>query len=145
MSKISNRVRHGRRQQFIHLPPSGLGGAYGEQGQSEGCGVFAPGQGEEEGRGCPTRCRVRCVREPAGIKKLLAAEVKAHGYDQVQALWQDMALSWAAADPEERARRLQRPDAPAFYISPKLARQFESSSMAELKRFPGCEVIPPDC
>lgn len=25
LSKISNRARHGRRQQFIHLPPSGLG------------------------------------------------------------------------------------------------------------------------
>jgi hypothetical protein len=42
------------------------------------------------------------IEMPVGIKKLLAAEVKSHGYDQVQALWQDMALSWAAADPEER-------------------------------------------
>lgn len=80
---------------------------------------------------------------PAGIKKLLAAEVKAHGYDQVQALWQDMALSWVAADPEERARRLQRPDAPAFEISPKLARKFDASSRAELKRDPGDEIVRP--
>ena len=84
------------------------------------------------------------IEMPAGIKKLLAAEVKAHGYDQVQALWQDLALSWAAADPEERARRLQRPDAPAFKISPKLARQFNEASAAELKRNPGDEVAPPD-
>ncbi|MEE1922651.1 hypothetical protein V0R50_10385 [Pseudomonas sp. 148P] len=83
------------------------------------------------------------IEMPAGIKWLLAAEVKRHGYDQVQALWQDLALSWAAADPEERARRLQRPDAPAFEISPKLARQFELASEAELKRDPGCEIIPP--
>jgi len=82
---------------------------------------------------------------PAGIKAAMAAEIKRHDYDQVQELWQDLALSWIAQDPEERARRLERPDAPAFYISPKLARQFESASMAELKRYPGCEVIPPDC
>lgn len=81
---------------------------------------------------------------PAGIKKLLAAEVKHHGYDQVQALWQDMALSWAAADPEERARRLQRPDAPAFQISPKLARLFKSVSEAELRRNPGDEIVIPE-
>lgn len=80
----------------------------------------------------------------SGIKKLLAAEVKAHGYDQVQALWQDMALSWAAADPEERARRLQRPDAPAFEITTKLPRQFDKAVQAELRRDPGDEIISPD-
>lgn len=51
---------------------------------------------------------------PAGIRKQLAAEVKAHGYSQVQELWQDLALSWIAQDAEERARRLRKPDAPAF-------------------------------
>lgn len=83
------------------------------------------------------------IEMPAGIKKLLAAEVKAHGYDQVQALWQDMALSWVAADPEERARRLQRPDAPAFEISPKLARQFDRATQAELRGDPGDEINRP--
>lgn len=84
------------------------------------------------------------VEMPAGIKKLLAVEVKRHGYDQVQALWQDLALSWAAADPEERARRLQRPDAPAFEISPKLARQFDRATQTELRRDPGDEIdVPP--
>lgn len=82
---------------------------------------------------------------PEGIKAAMAAEIAHHGYDQVQELWQDLALSWIAQDPEERARRLERPDAPAFYISPKLARQSEAASMAEFKREPGCEVIPPDC
>lgn len=80
---------------------------------------------------------------PAGIKVALAAEVERHGYDQVQELWQDLALSWIAQDHEERARRLERPDAPAFYISPKLARQFEEASMTELRRYPGEEIINP--
>ncbi|TDJ74764.1 hypothetical protein E2H86_19460 [Pseudomonas putida] len=84
------------------------------------------------------------ITMPAGIKKALAAEIKRHGYKQVQELWQDLALSWIAQDPEERARRLERPDAPAFYISPKLARQFESASIAELKRDPGDEIRPPE-
>jgi len=53
---------------------------------------------------------------------------------------QDMALSWIAQDPEERARRLERPDARAFYISPKLARQFEDASLAELRRDLGDEI-----
>jgi len=80
------------------------------------------------------------ITMPAGIKKALAEEIKRHGYKQVQELWQDMALSWIAQEPEERARRLERPDAPAFYISPKLARQFEEASLAELKRKPGDDV-----
>ena len=76
---------------------------------------------------------------PAGIKDALSAEIERHGYDQVQELWQDLALSWIAQEPEERARRLERPGAPAFYISPKLARQFEEASIAELRRDPGDE------
>ncbi|WP_435653064.1 hypothetical protein ACSC9T_08680 [Pseudomonas putida] len=80
---------------------------------------------------------------PAGIKAAMSAEIKHHGYDQVQELWQDLALSWIAQDPEERARRLERPDAPAFYISPKLALQFEEASLAELKRDSGDEIVSP--
>lgn len=80
---------------------------------------------------------------PEGIKAAMAVEIERHGYDQVQELWQDLALSWIAQDPAEPARRLERPDAPAFYISPKLARQFEEASMAELKRDPGDEVQRP--
>ena len=83
------------------------------------------------------------ITMPSGIKKALKAEIKRHGYKQVQELWQDMALSWLAQDQEERGRRLERPDAPAFYISPKLARQFEAASMAELRRDPGDEISPP--
>lgn len=80
---------------------------------------------------------------PAGIKAAIAAEIERHGYDQVQELWQDLALSWIAQDHVERARRLERPDAPGFYISPKLARQFEAASMDELRRVPGDEIISP--
>lgn len=83
------------------------------------------------------------IKMPAGIKKALAAEIKRHGYQQVQELWQDMALSWIAQEPEERARRLERPDAPAFYISPKLARQFEEQSLREIRREPGDEIVEP--
>ena len=74
---------------------------------------------------------------PAGIKTALSAEIDRHGYDQVQELWQDLALSWISQSPDERARRLERPDAPAFYISPKLARKFEEQSLRELRRNPG--------
>lgn len=81
---------------------------------------------------------------PEGIKAAMAAEIERHGYAQVQELWQDLALSWIAQNPEERSRRLERPDAPAFYISPKLSRQFESASMAELRRDPGDEVVNPE-
>lgn len=80
---------------------------------------------------------------PEGIKAAMAAEIERHGYEQVQELWQDLALSWIAQAPEERTRRLERPDAPAFYISPKLARQFNEASMAELRRDPGDEVSYP--
>lgn len=83
------------------------------------------------------------IEMPAGIKKLLAAEVKRHDYDQVQALWQDMALSWIAQEPEERTRRLQRPAAPAFEISPKLASKFEMATRDEVRRDPGDEIDNP--
>ncbi|GLH32706.1 hypothetical protein ABE521_12365 [Pseudomonas sp. TWI672] len=81
---------------------------------------------------------------PEGIKAAMAAEIERHGYNQVQELWQDLALSWIAQEPEERARRLERPDAPAFYISPKLARQLNEASMAEIKREPGDQILPSD-
>ncbi|WP_230392892.1 hypothetical protein [Pseudomonas guariconensis] len=80
----------------------------------------------------------------AGIKKAMAAEVEPYSYEQVQELWQNLELSWIAQDTEERARRLARSEAPAFYISPKLTRQFEEASLAELKRDPGDEISVPD-
>ncbi|WP_350403417.1 hypothetical protein ABCR88_20985 [Pseudomonas sp. W17] len=80
---------------------------------------------------------------PAGIRKQLAAEMASHGYSQIQELWQGLAMSWIAQDPDERARRLLKPDAPAFRISPRLARQLEDASQAELKRDPGDEALRP--
>ncbi|WP_377706261.1 hypothetical protein ACFMKY_18090 [Pseudomonas protegens] len=79
---------------------------------------------------------------PAGIRKQLAADMEAHGYSQMQELWQDLALSWIAQSPDERARRLQKPDAPAFRISQKLASRFEDASKAELRRDPGDSLSP---
>ncbi|MBF4207479.1 hypothetical protein EI533_07040 [Pseudomonas donghuensis] len=79
----------------------------------------------------------------AGTKLGMAEAMEAHGYTQLQELLQDLHLSFLACDREEQARRLKRPDAPAFEISPKLARQFEQASRAELKRDPGDEVLQP--
>ncbi|MNJ60501.1 hypothetical protein D3C77_562390 [compost metagenome] len=73
----------------------------------------------------------------------MAAAMKAHGYTQLQELLQNLHRSFLAASPEEQARRLQQPDAPAFEISRKLARQFEEASQAELRRDPGDEIITP--
>ncbi|WP_236184311.1 hypothetical protein [Pseudomonas juntendi] len=143
MKRIITRARHGRRQQHINLPPSGLGGI--GHGRAEDRGREALGglsrPREEEGREAGYREGV--LQHASGIKAAMAAEIERHGYDQVQELWQDLALSWIAQNLEERARRLERPDAPAFYISPKLARQFSDATLAELKRYPGDEIVPP--
>lgn len=80
---------------------------------------------------------------PAGIRKQLAAELAVHGYSQIQELWQDMALSWISQSQDEQARRLLKPDAPAFRISHRLTRQLEEASQVELRRDPGDEVIKP--
>lgn len=80
---------------------------------------------------------------PAAIRKKIGEVMKRHGYSQLQELWQDLAISLIAADPEEQARRLKRPDASAFEITPKLARQFDKASRTELKRDPGCEIELP--
>lgn len=72
-----------------------------------------------------------------GVRDGMAAAAKAHGYSQVQELWQDLALAFLAVSPIEQAKRLQRPDAPAFRITPKLARHFEAASRAEVSRNQG--------
>lgn len=79
----------------------------------------------------------------AGTKRGMSDAMKVHGYGQLQELLQNPHLSFLACDREEQARRLKRPDAPAFEISPKLARQFDQASRAELKRDPGDEVVTP--
>lgn len=50
-----------------------------------------------------------------------------------------MHRAFIAADHQEQARLLKKPDAPAFKISPKLARRFEAASRVELRRDPGEE------
>lgn len=78
-----------------------------------------------------------------GTKHGMNEAMKVHGFSQLQELLQELHLSFLACDREEQARRLKRPDAPAFEISPKPARQFDKTSRAELKRDPGDEVISP--
>ena len=79
----------------------------------------------------------------AGTKLGMTEAMETHGYTQLQELLQDLHLSFLACDGEERARRLKRPDAPAFEISPKLARQFERASRTDIRRDPGDEIIEP--
>ncbi|WP_327440246.1 hypothetical protein [Pseudomonas donghuensis] len=83
------------------------------------------------------------VEMAAGTREGMARAMKAHGYTQLQELLQNLHRSFLAASPEEQVRRLQQPDAPALEISPKLARQFEQASRAELRRDPGDEIIEP--
>lgn len=84
------------------------------------------------------------VEMAAGTRAGMTRAMKAHGYTQLQELLQNLRRSFLAASPEEQARRLQQPDAPAFEISPKLARQFEDASRVELRRNPGDEHAVPD-
>ncbi|MNJ25805.1 hypothetical protein D3C77_202620 [compost metagenome] len=83
------------------------------------------------------------VEMAAGTRAGMAEAMKAHGYTQLQELLQNLHRSFLAASPDEQSRRLQLSDAPAFEISPKLARQFEAASMAEIRRCPGDEVVSP--
>ncbi|UVL59860.1 hypothetical protein LOY54_17630 [Pseudomonas sp. B21-032] len=84
------------------------------------------------------------VEMAAGTRVGMEGAMKTHGYTQLQELLQNLHRSFLAASPQEQARRLQQPDAPAFEISPKLARQFDQASRAELKRDPGDEIISPN-
>lgn len=83
------------------------------------------------------------VESAAGTRAELAKAMRAHGYTQLQELLQDLRRAFIAVDHREQARRLKKPDAPAFQISPKLARQFEEASQAELKRDSGDEIVTP--
>ncbi|WP_191832584.1 nucleoid-associated protein [Pseudomonas fluorescens] len=135
MKRINNRARHGRRQQWIKLPPSGLrgiGDGREEDGSSQALGGL-PREAERFG------IETLSVEMAAGTRAGMAAAMKVHGYTQLQELLQNLHRLFLAASPEEQAHRLQQPDAPAFEISPKLARQFEQASRAELKRDPGDE------
>ncbi|MFV0926513.1 hypothetical protein [Pseudomonas palmensis] len=83
------------------------------------------------------------VESAAGTRAELAKAMKVHGYTQLQELLQDMHRAFIAADHQEQARRLKKPDAPAFKISPKLARRIEEASITEVRRNPGDEIQMP--
>ncbi|WP_338794387.1 hypothetical protein [Pseudomonas sp. AE27] len=83
------------------------------------------------------------VESAAGTRAELAKAMKAHGYTQLQELLQDLHRSFIAADRPEQKRRLKRPDAPAFKVSPKLARRFAAATRAEIRRNPGDEIEAP--
>lgn len=85
------------------------------------------------------------IQAPAGVRSGMDTAMVEHGYSQVQELWQDLAMSFLAMPREEQARRLRKPDAAAFAISPKLARQYIAKASAELASNPGDEVIKPEC
>jgi hypothetical protein len=80
------------------------------------------------------------VESAAGTRSEMAKAMKAHGYTQLQELLQDLHRAFIAVDHREQARRLKKPDAPAFKISPKLARRFEAANRAEPKRNPCSET-----
>lgn len=80
------------------------------------------------------------IETARGVRQAMTAAAKAHGYSQVQELWQDLALAFLAAQPSVQAARLKKPDAPAFHITPKLAQKFEKESRAELRLNPGDDV-----
>lgn len=83
------------------------------------------------------------IETARGVRTAMLAAAEAHGYSQLQELYQDLALSFLAAPPEQQTERLKQPDAPAFVITPKLARHFEAASRVELKREPDCEILAP--
>lgn len=72
------------------------------------------------------------VETTAGTRSGMKTAMKEHGYKQIQELWQDLALSFLSMPHEEQKRRLKKPDASAFVITPRLARQFEKESRREL-------------
>lgn len=72
------------------------------------------------------------VEATAGTRSGFSLAMKDHGYSQMQELWQDLALSFLAAPREEQARRLRKPSASAFAVSPSLARQLKAAGMAQV-------------
>lgn len=71
------------------------------------------------------------VDAPAGTRSGMNTAMRDHGYSQMQELWQDLALSFLSMPYEEQKRRLRKPDASAFIVTPKLARQLKEAGMAE--------------
>jgi hypothetical protein len=72
------------------------------------------------------------VDVPVGTRSGMTLAMKDHGYKQIQELWQDLALSFLAAPLEEQARRLRKPSASDFVVTPRLARQLKAAGMAQV-------------
>ncbi|MFP3922344.1 hypothetical protein [Pseudomonas sp. W5-36] len=72
------------------------------------------------------------VDAPLGTRSGMTVAMKDHGYKQIQELWQDLALSFLAAPREEQARRLRKPNASDFVVTPSLARQLKAAGMAQV-------------
>jgi hypothetical protein len=66
------------------------------------------------------------ITVPLGTRSAMNTEMKAHGYSQVQELWQDLALSFLSMPHEEQKRRLRKPDTSAFVVTPHMARQLRA-------------------
>lgn len=77
------------------------------------------------------------VESAAETRTEMTKAMKAHSDTQSQEMLQDLHWAFVAVDHREQPHRLKKPDAPAFKISPKLARRFEAASRAELRRDPG--------
>lgn len=71
------------------------------------------------------------IETAAGTRSDMKTAMKDHGYKQMQELFQDLALSFLASPLEEQARRLRKPDASAFVVTPRLARQLKEAGMAQ--------------
>jgi hypothetical protein len=71
------------------------------------------------------------IEAPEGTRSGMNTAMKDHGYSQIQELWQDLALSFLASPREEQARRQRKPDASAFVVTPRMARQLKELGMAE--------------
>ncbi|WP_282372945.1 hypothetical protein, partial [Pseudomonas sp. PS02290] len=72
------------------------------------------------------------VDVPVGTRSGMTLAMKDHGYKQIQELWQDLALSFLAAPREEQARRLRKPSASDFVVTPRLARQLKAAGKAQV-------------
>ncbi|MFP3849106.1 hypothetical protein [Pseudomonas sp. W5-01] len=83
------------------------------------------------------------VDVPVGTRSGMSTAMKDHGYKQIQELWQDLALAFLSMPFEEQARRLRKPDAKAFVVTPKQARQYDEKARAEIIKNRGDEIIRP--
>jgi len=72
------------------------------------------------------------IEAAAGTRCGMTTAMKDHGYKQIQELWQDLALSFLASPLEEQARRLRKPDASDFVVTPRMARQLRELGTAEV-------------